>query len=127
VPTIRRPADLANSTFWRITSGMLSSSFFVFPASCHETPWGLSSRRSANRGGQPIGSATAYQTHRCCSLSSRRSCAARSAGVVQRSTGSDATSGHQWNSEGVGDSLMVLKPFQPAQVVAAVSSLLAEA
>ena len=34
-------------------------------------------------------------------------------------------SGHEWNSEGVADSLMVLKPFQPAQVVAAVSSLLA--
>lgn len=34
-------------------------------------------------------------------------------------------SGHEWNCEGVADSLMVLKPFQPAQVVAALSSLLA--
>jgi DNA-binding response OmpR family regulator len=35
-------------------------------------------------------------------------------------------SGHEWRAEGVADSLMVLKPFEPAQVVAAVSSLLAE-
>ena len=34
-------------------------------------------------------------------------------------------SGHEWSFEAVADSLMVLKPFQPAQVVAALSSLLA--
>lgn len=33
-------------------------------------------------------------------------------------------SGHEWNSEGVAESLIVLKPFAPGRVVAAVSSLL---
>ena len=33
-------------------------------------------------------------------------------------------SGHQWTAMGVPDSLMVAKPFTPAQVVAAISSLL---
>ena len=34
------------------------------------------------------------------------------------------TSGHEWTSRGVPDSLMVTKPFAPAQIVVAISSLL---
>ncbi|HKT54928.1 MAG TPA: response regulator, partial [Caulobacteraceae bacterium] len=34
-------------------------------------------------------------------------------------------SGDQWDTQGVPDSLMIEKPLAPAQVVAAVSSLLA--
>lgn len=36
-------------------------------------------------------------------------------------------SGHEWPLRGVPDSLMVTKPFVPAQVVVALSSLLAKA
>lgn len=36
-------------------------------------------------------------------------------------------SGHQWASRGVPNSLMITKPFAPAQVVVAISSLLVAA
>jgi DNA-binding response OmpR family regulator len=35
-------------------------------------------------------------------------------------------SGHEWASRGVPNSLMITKPFAPAQVVVAISSLLVE-
>ena len=34
------------------------------------------------------------------------------------------TSGHEWTSRGVPGSLMITKPFAPAQIVVAISSLL---